>query len=71
MRGESPPAANARKTHCKRGHPLSGENLLIQAEQRKCRTCEHQRRKKYHGTCPDCGAVTKNVLGHQMYYCHA
>jgi hypothetical protein len=31
---------NARKTHCKRGHPLSGDNLKVcQDGARQCRTC--------------------------------
>ncbi len=42
MRGESPHARNARKTECKRGHPLSGENLYLAAARRgtrRCKTC--------------------------------
>jgi HNH endonuclease len=35
LRGDSPPAMNARKTHCKRGHEL-GSN-------RQCRVCIRQR----------------------------
>lgn len=33
------------KTHCKRGHPLSGENLIIYPStgQRVCRTCRNMR----------------------------
>lgn len=31
---------NSQKTHCKNGHPFSGENLVIQANgQRSCRIC--------------------------------
>lgn len=26
-------------THCKRGHPLSGENLMVSCGRRVCRTC--------------------------------
>ena len=44
LRGEAPAAKNARKTHCKRGHPLSGQNLVIkghgaQPKYRACRIC--------------------------------
>jgi HNH endonuclease len=47
MRGTAPPAQNAAKTHCKRGHPLSGENLyLTRAGKRNCRTCQANRRKE-------------------------
>ncbi len=36
MRGESPWAINARKTHCPQGHEYTEENTIII---RKCRTC--------------------------------
>lgn len=53
-------ARNRSKTHCKRGHPFSGENLRLVLRkrgarewvERKCRECErfaarkHQRRKR-------------------------
>jgi hypothetical protein len=40
LRGDSPPAAGARKTHCPKGHPYSGENLHRErGGARKCRAC--------------------------------
>ena len=42
LRGNSFASAHAAKTHCPKGHPLSGENLdkyQITLGQRKCRTC--------------------------------
>ena len=41
LRGEGITAQNARKTHCKRGHPLSGDNLYIDPSTggRVCRVC--------------------------------
>jgi hypothetical protein len=39
LRGESVPAQNARKTHCKRGHLLAGDNLIITSQGRRCRAC--------------------------------
>lgn len=33
----------ASKTHCLRGHPLSGENLIRNKRQRECRTCRQMR----------------------------
>ncbi len=40
LRGYSPPARNARKTHCLRGHPFSGDNLRITPTGgRVCRAC--------------------------------
>ena len=45
LRGYGPTAINARKTHCLRGHPLSGDNLvrLRSSDERKCRTCHRDR----------------------------
>lgn len=49
MRGFSPPAINARKTHCVHGHPFSGSNLKIrrrgisdQRPARRCIACEKE-----------------------------
>lgn len=43
LRGVSPQALNARKTHCQNGHLLSPENLLVHrgvlAGHRTCRLC--------------------------------
>ncbi len=39
LRGVSPTAVNAAKTHCVHGHQLSGDNLVIYGTRRKCRTC--------------------------------
>ena len=50
LRGEGPTALNARKTHCIRGHPLTGDNLVSRKNQRyrQCRTCANDgaRRRK-------------------------
>lgn len=40
LRGASGPAANARKTHCKRGHEFTPENTYVtKAGYRNCRAC--------------------------------
>jgi hypothetical protein len=39
MCGAGPAALNSRKTHCKRGHPLSGNNLYVNRTRRHCKTC--------------------------------
>lgn len=41
LRGVGDPAQNARKTHCKHGHPFSGSNLYIEkmTGYRVCRVC--------------------------------
>lgn len=45
LRSSSFVALNARKTHCPRGHPLSGENLYINPSSRGrvCKTCNGYR----------------------------
>jgi hypothetical protein len=48
LRGNSPVANKARQTHCKYGHPLSGDNLVLVGTGRKCRTCiRRMNRKSY------------------------
>lgn len=55
--GYGPPAQNARKTHCKRGHEFTPENTRIRSGgRRECRTCmrvqlrEQKRRKRERGS---------------------
>lgn len=44
LRGTSPAAVNSAKTHCPLGHPLSGENLVINSRlDRVCRACTQSR----------------------------
>lgn len=38
---------HARKTHCKWGHPFSGDNLHATTKQRVCRACADRRRKAH------------------------
>lgn len=50
LRGESPSAHHAKKTHCPAGHPYAGDNLYIHPTKRMrfCRTCgraQAQRRR--------------------------
>ena len=49
LRGTAPTAVNAAKTHCTRGHPLSGENLRLTPDGwRVCLECRRRRsREKY------------------------
>jgi hypothetical protein len=50
LRGVALPAVRARQTHCKYGHPLSGDNLHLQPRgnsvQRYCITCRRRNRMK-------------------------
>jgi hypothetical protein len=42
-------AINSKKTHCKRGHSLTGYNLLKQSDNyRRCRKCFNMRGKIYY-----------------------
>lgn len=43
LRGEAPPAINARKTHCIRGHPFA-----VTKRGRVCRTCTNERVRRSH-----------------------
>ena len=56
LRGVGITALNAQKTHCKRGHPLSGENLLMKKQSKSsnskipmrcCRTCQKMHKQKW------------------------
>jgi|ERR1041385_79738 hypothetical protein len=43
LRGVGFAAVSAKKTHCKRGHPLSGDNLFyVKNGTRHCRECRNQ-----------------------------
>lgn len=49
LRGTSFSAVNAKKTHCLRGHPLSGDNLYVSTKgERVCRTCRRAAIKAWH-----------------------
>jgi HNH endonuclease len=43
LRGLSPNAENARKTHCKRGHEFTAENTRVRGTRRSCRQCDRDR----------------------------
>lgn len=47
LRGESPPARNARKTHCAHGHEFNDQNTYVtSAGARMCRTCNARRQRE-------------------------
>ena len=52
LRGMSPAAENARKTHCPQGHPYEGENLFTynQGRFRRCRACDRERGRQWRAT---------------------
>ena len=48
LRGVGSSASNARKTHCKWGHPLAGANLAMNPNgSRTCRRCHSVRQQAY------------------------
>lgn len=53
LRGDGYCGKAARKTHCLRGHPLSGDNLVIDVTgigrgySRQCRECKRLRKARY------------------------
>ena len=49
LRGESPTAINARKTHCIRGHALIPENLYPRKYGRQCKLCATDLRRAKKG----------------------
>lgn len=48
LRGQSHMAQQARATHCKNGHPFSGENLHRTAKGRRCKTCSRAANRAFH-----------------------
>lgn len=43
LRGDSVSGKNARKTHCPKDHPLSGDNLYVDPKgKRRCRLCRQE-----------------------------
>jgi hypothetical protein len=48
MRGNSPFAKNARKTHCPQGHPYDEANTIVDRGRRYCRVCKIARMRRYH-----------------------
>jgi len=47
LRGMSPPAQNARKTHCPHGHEYGGANLAMKAGARRCLACHREEARQY------------------------
>lgn len=47
LRGFGPPAQNARKTHCKHGHPFDEDNTYFEGAWRRCRTCNRNKVRRF------------------------
>jgi len=52
LRGISPPAQNARKTHCKRGHELTPENTYKAHGWRVCLECKRMKVREWFAAHP-------------------
>jgi hypothetical protein len=49
----APSTVNAAKTHCVNGHPLSGDNLMIdRCGHRHCRTCRREAHRRWMSSYP-------------------
>jgi len=49
LRGNGLGAQNAKKTHCKRNHPLTPDNLIQNKQGRRCRICHNAKSyRNYH-----------------------
>ncbi len=46
LRGKSPPAQQAKQTHCYRDHKLAGSNLILNNGSRVCRECKNEYQRK-------------------------
>lgn len=60
LRGVGPTAVQAEKTHCDRGHPLSGANLYMDGAWRRCIACRQENSRRYRASgewkpCAQCG----------------
>jgi hypothetical protein len=64
LRGVGVPAQNSRKTHCKRGHELSPDNVWNRKGRRACKQCDidYHRRRTLHSrvACGDARPRTDN-----------
>lgn len=46
MRSDAPPAINARKTECDKGHPFDNQNARVRPNGRRaCRRCDRDRKR--------------------------
>ena len=43
-------AHNATKTECPKGHPLSGDNLMLDGRRRTCRICKYNSKHQWYAT---------------------
>jgi hypothetical protein len=61
QRGKAPSVANAAKTRCKYGHPLSGANLIVRKSgYRQCKTCNRENVREWRRRMEAQGAPRDN-----------
>lgn len=62
LRGVGTPALNARKTECRHGHPLTGDNLGVSSSGgRRCKTCHRRERQEQLGRMGSNGRASRSV----------
>lgn len=67
LRGYSPAAKNARKTHCLRGHELSGSNLYQHGHRRHCKACRAITQKSFVTGCGKRISYLYCKYGHPLF----
>jgi len=68
LRGEGHGAMNKRRTHCRRGHELAGDNLIAYGPRRyrRCRTCYAETMRRFAQRHPD-ARYPKTVYGIKVH----
>lgn len=72
LRGIGPPARNARKTHCRNQHPLSGDNLRLRLNKderlvRACRACAIEKSRRGRKKRAERGNAPKRLRNRRPY----
>ena len=66
LRSDAASAINARKTHCDKGHPLDGDNLVVTTSNgrqfRRCRTCHRASHSAPRSDAPAADLTVEDVL---------
>ena len=67
LRGISPTAMNARKTHCDRGHELTPENTYLRENERWCLVCKKLRAARHRQSDAYRKWKEENIEKHRMH----
>ncbi|MEU5834492.1 HNH endonuclease [Streptomyces diacarni] len=69
LRGTSPAALNARKTHCPQGHEYTPENTRLADGSRVCRTCERARAARFYRAKQEAAGKTVGLPMAEKTHC--